>query len=228
MEQAYAAVGTFNLYDAPSYFDYVTNRLDMTAAYQVHRRQLQLLQWRYGETRWVLKYPNHVMAMDAILAVYPDASFAMTHRDPVQIVASIARLTMALRSTRYDPPFDPRREGKQMLDFVRRHVDRIMAFCTGEHASRVVHIDYYALVANPVSELAAVHAALGIETPDNVREAVSGWRRANPKNRRGANAYTLEQFGIDPDAANELFADYRQHFDIPHEAAGVHAARVIA
>lgn len=218
LEQAYGAAGFLNLYDAPSYFDYLMRRVDMRGVYEVHRRQLQLLQWRAPERpRWALKYPNHVIAMDAILAVYPDARFAMTHRDPVQILASIARMTVALRSTRYDPPVDPHRAGKQMLDFVRRHIDRILDFCAGPQGDRVVHVDYYALVADPLAELAKVHAALGIDTPEDVRAAIAGWRRDNPKNARGANDYALEQFGIDPDMADALFADYRRRFDIPHE-----------
>ncbi|MET0241751.1 MAG: sulfotransferase [Sphingobium sp.] len=217
LEQSYAAAGFFNVGDAPSYIDYLLNRMDMTGPYRVHRRQLQLLQWRTAPRRWVVKYPNHVIAMDAILDVYPDARFAMTHRDPLQTLAAVALSTLTLRSARYDPPLDPHRVGKQMMDFMRRHVDRIMAFCTGPHADRVVHVDYYALVADPVTRLEAVHGALGTDLPGDVREAIGGWRRDDPKGRRGSGHNILEQFGIDVEAAAELFSDYRRHFDIPRE-----------
>jgi hypothetical protein len=100
MEQSYAAAGFHNVYDVPSYFAYLSSSLDLTQAYRVHRRQLQLLQWRSPTRRWALKYPNHVLAMDPILEVYPDACFVMTHRDPVQTLASIATLTWTLRGTR--------------------------------------------------------------------------------------------------------------------------------
>src|SRR5207249_2588401 len=127
MEQSYSAAGFFNLYDVPGYFDHLMGKLDFEAAYRGHRRQLQLLQWKLPAKRWALKYPNHVIAMDSILAVYPDARFAMTHRDPVQVLASIAKMTLTLRSARY-AHVDPHRVGRQMLDFIRRHIDRIMAF----------------------------------------------------------------------------------------------------
>lgn len=221
MEQAYAAAGFFNLYDVPGYFDFLMEELDLVAAYRVHRRQLQLLQWRMPERRWSLKYPNHVIAMDAILSVYPDARFAMTHRDPVQVLASIAKMTLALRGARYGQVVDAHRVGRQMLDFVRRHVDRIMAFCTGPHRDRVVHVDYYALVANPAAAIAEAQAGLGIDTPDDVRAAITGWWRENPKNRRGANDYALAQFGIDHCEASGLFGDYVRHFDIPREQEGL-------
>ena len=129
MEHSYAAAGLYNLFNVPSYFDYLMTSLDLTAAYRIHRRQLQLLQWRMPQPRWALKYPNHVIAMDSILEVHPDARFVMTHRDPVQTLASIAKMSFTLRGVRYDTPIDPKVVGRQMLDFVQRHIDRIMAFC---------------------------------------------------------------------------------------------------
>src|SRR5262249_53093885 len=37
MEQPYAAAGFFNLYNVPSYFDYLMDELDLVAAYQAHK-----------------------------------------------------------------------------------------------------------------------------------------------------------------------------------------------
>src|SRR5690349_13753103 len=115
--------------------------LDFVASYRAHRRQLQLLQWRMQQPRWAVKYPNHVLAMDAILKVYPDARFVMTHRDPVQTLASISKMTLSLRGTRYDT-VDPKRIGRHMFDFVRPHIDRSMAFCKSPQGNRVTHVDY--------------------------------------------------------------------------------------
>jgi len=145
----------------------------------------------------------------------------MTHRDPVQTLASISKMSFMLRSACQSEPVDPHRVGQQMLGFVRRHIDRIMAFCAGPHADRVTHVDYYRIAADPVAVLDEIHAGIGIDTPDDVREAIAAWRRANPKNARGANEYALEQFGIVPEEALELYADYMRRFDIPREAEGV-------
>jgi hypothetical protein len=158
--------------------------------------------------------------MDEIVKVHPDARFVMTHRDPVQILPSIAKMTFTLRTAREADAVNPHRVGRQMLDFVRRHIDRIMAFCTGPDADRVAHVDYYELVANPAVTLGAVHDQISADSPDDVRDSISNWRRANPKGKRGENRYTLEQFGVDADEARELFSDYIRHFDIPNEAEG--------
>jgi hypothetical protein len=221
LEQSYAAAGFYNLFDVPAYFDFLMTSLDFTAAYRVHRRQLQLLQWRMPQPRWALKYPNHVIAMEPILAIYPDARFVMTHRDPLQTLASIAKMTYTLRSTRYERPVDPKTVGRQMLDFVQRHIDRIMAFCTSPQGKRVIHVDYYRLVDNPAAVMAEVHAGLGIDTPQEVSAAVADWHHRNPKGARGANSYALETYGLEAGAVAEQFGPYMRQFGIPREREGL-------
>ena len=220
LEQGVTAAGFHNVFDAPSYFDWLTSDCDPLPAYEVHKRQLQLLQWRGSQKPWALKYPNHVLFMDAIYAVHPAARFAITHRDPLQVLASIAKMTLTLRKTRYDP-VDPVRVGEQMLHFIEAHIARIMAFADGPEAHRLVHVDYYTLVANPAEEMARVHTALGIGSPPDVMADIASWRRENPKNARGANDYALAQFGLSADAVEERFAAYRQRFAIPREADAI-------
>jgi hypothetical protein len=221
MEHSYAAAGLYNLFNVPSYFDYLMNSLDLAAAYRTHKRQLQLLQWRMPQPRWALKYPNHVIGMDKILEVYPDARFVMTHRDPGQTLASISKMTFTLRGARYNTPIDPKIVGRHMLDFVQRHINRVMAFCKSPAGNRVTHVDYYRAIDNPSAVMSEVHTALGIDSPPAVREAVADWHRKNPKGARGSNPYALQQFGLDADAVAEQFGDYMRHFDIPREQEGL-------
>ena len=221
IEQSYGAAGLHNLYRVPSYFDWLMDELDLVETYRIHKRQLQLLQWRSERKPWALKYPNHVIAMDEILKVYPDARFVMTHRDPAQIVASISKMTFNLRGMRAAAPVDMHEVGRDMLHFIQRHVDRIMAFDRGPNGHRVVHVDYYALVADPVGQMRKIHQGLGIDTPDDVAKAVGDWHASNPKNARGRNDYSLAQYGLDEAAILERFGDYARRFDIPRERDGL-------
>lgn len=221
MEHACAAAGFQNLFNVPSYFAYLKQSLDFTAAYRVHKRQLQLLQWRLPTPRWALKYPAHVLAMDNIVEVHPGARFVMTHRDPVQTLASLCKLTVMLRGARYETAPDPHLVGTQLLDFVQFHIERILHFTSGPQAHRITHVDYYRLLDDPALVMAEVHEDLGIDSPPSVRQAVADWHRANPKGARGANPYTLEQYGLHPDAVAERFSRYMQQFDIPREREGL-------
>jgi hypothetical protein len=217
LEQSFGAAGLQNLFRVPDYFDYIMDELDLVETYRIHKRQLQLLQWRSQPRPWALKYPNHVIAMNEILKVYPDARFVMTHRDPIQTLASISKMTFNLRGIRTGNTVDPARVGSEMMHFVQRHIARIMEFDRSDQGRRVVHVDYYALVNDPATALRRIFAGLGIDSPDDVVEAVRQWWRANPKNARGRNDYTLEQWGLEVDAVAERFGDYTRRFDIPRE-----------
>jgi hypothetical protein len=221
LEQSYGAAGLHNLYRVPAYFDWLLDGVDLAETYRIHKRQLQCLQWRGPRKPWALKYPNHVIAMNEILQVYPDARFVMTHRDPAQVVASISKMSFNLRGMRAAGAVDMHEVGRDMLHFIQRHIDRIMSFDRGPQGGRVIHVDYYALVADPVREMRAIHKGLGIDTPEDVAGAVAAWHDSNPKNARGRNEYSLAQYGLDMAAVRQQFGDYIDRFTIPTEAEGL-------
>jgi hypothetical protein len=221
LQQSFGAAGLQNIFRVPDYFDYIMDELDLVETYRIHKRQLQLLQWRSPPRPWALKYPNHVIAMNEILEVYPDARLVMTHRDPIQTLASISKMTFNLRGVRGGKSVDPWQVGSEMLHFVQRHIDRILEFDRTDRGARVVHVDYYALADDPVTAMCKIHAGLGIDSPAEVVDAVSRWRQANPKNARGRNDYTLEQWGLDVRVVTERFGEYMSRFDIPREEAGL-------
>ncbi|MET0586930.1 MAG: sulfotransferase [Novosphingobium sp.] len=221
LQQSWGAAGLNNLFRVPQYFDWLLDEADLTETYRIHKRQLQCLQWKSEPKPWALKYPNHVVAMNEILQVYPDARFVMTHRDPAQVVASISKMTWNLRGMCAAEPVDMHQVGHDMLHFIQRHIDRIIDFDAVPHGRRVVHVDYYALIADPVREMRAIHAGLGIDTPDDVAKTVGDWHSSNPKNARGKNDYSLDQYGLDVEAVREQFAPYSARFGIPTEAEGL-------
>ncbi|MEO6794353.1 MAG: sulfotransferase, partial [Mycobacterium sp.] len=68
---------------------------DQRPSYTYLRRTLQALQWlRPGESsrRWVLKSPQHLEQFPALLATFHDATFVVTHRDPVDVIQSMATM----------------------------------------------------------------------------------------------------------------------------------------
>ena len=79
--------------------------------------------------------------------MHPDARFVVTHRDPVQALASNCSLAHMLRGG-HVAARRPRQIGRDMLELVRQHVDRLVAFDVEqtEAGSVLVHVDYYHLV----------------------------------------------------------------------------------
>ena len=221
LDQTYINPGLLWMLSAPGYLDYLLEGADLISAYQHHSQVLRLLQQGAPPRRWALKWPCHLLALDAIAAVYPDARFVVTHRDPVQALASNCSLASHLR-VGTSPHSAPEQVGRDMLELVRRHVDRLVAFDATQSAQgrqNMIHVDYYDLVANPETVMPDVFTALGLDWTDAVEQSVVAWRSDNPQGKRGRHDYTLEEYGLDRGTVAEAFSAYTERFAIPSEYA---------
>ncbi|WP_262403245.1 sulfotransferase family protein, partial [Actinomadura sp. CNU-125] len=76
----------------PSYAAWLVGQADLTSTFAYQRRAMKLLQWGEPERPWRLKCPSHVLFLDHLDRVFPDARFVMTHRDPTDVLLSVADL----------------------------------------------------------------------------------------------------------------------------------------
>jgi len=74
----------------PSFSEWLIDA-DLTATYLYEKRALKLLQWGEKPRPWRLKAPTHMLYMDALNTAFPDARFVMTHRDPTDVMLSVAQ-----------------------------------------------------------------------------------------------------------------------------------------
>ena len=56
------------------------------------KKVLQCCQFQRGGDRWVLKSPQHLEQFPVLVDVFPDATFVVTHRDPVSVTASLVTM----------------------------------------------------------------------------------------------------------------------------------------
>ena len=80
---------------------------DRSRVYRELRLLLQTIAWQRGEDTkpWVLKAPQFMEDLDALLAAFPDARLVCLNRDPAAVVASTASLVwnqMTLQSDHAD------------------------------------------------------------------------------------------------------------------------------
>jgi hypothetical protein len=78
------------MFHIPSYARWLFHEADLTGTYHFVKRVLKLLQWRCPPTRWRLKNPSHILFINDLNKVFPDARFWMTHRDVAQVIPSSA------------------------------------------------------------------------------------------------------------------------------------------
>jgi len=221
LDQTFVNPGLLWTMSVFGYLEYLLHEADLQEAYEYHARVLRLLQQGAPERRWALKWPCHLLALDAIATVHPEARFVVTHRDPVQALASNCSLTKMLREGT-SPYADPDHIGRDMLELVRQHVDRLVAFDVEQEklgSGRLVHVDYYRLVDDPASVMPEVFEAVDLEWTPDVDQRVRTWREENPQGKRGKHEYRLEEYGLNRDAVADAFADYTERFDIPSEDA---------
>jgi len=211
----FGQVGFLNYLNVPAYFDWIIKHGDFESIYHYHKKQLQILQWRRPQKRWVVKYPNHLLAMNEISRVYADPIFVMTHRDPVKTLASLCDLTANFRAAR-SANIDKQEIGRQIFSFVSVHIERLLAYCRA-HPGRVCHVNYYRLVDDPVAEMASVYDFLGLEMPVTVNSQINGWVDDNPQGKRGVHSYKLEDFGLNRQSVERSFSEYRLEYDVAVE-----------
>lgn len=197
----------------PGYADWMDDA-DLASAYAHHRRVLQLLQWRSPAERWNLKTPAHLLALGTLLDTYPDARLIWTHRDPADVVGSVASLTSALQSLMSDD-IEPRLRGPFWLERLATLVDRGQDVLDARPGTAIAHMDYRDLVADPVAAVGTAYAELGLPLGDVARRRMQAWRDANPQDRWGRHHYDIAEFGIAPDQVRERFGSYRQRYDLP-------------
>jgi sulfotransferase family protein len=194
-----------------------TGHLD---AYRFHKRFLQHLQHQAARGgRWVLKCPDHVFALAAIHAVYPDARLVFVHRDPLAVLLSVARLTEVLRR-----PFTRRLD---KIEIGRQDSDRWLAatelmIAAAEEqafAEPIFHVHYLDLVRNPVDTVAALYRHFGGNLDPEAAARIGRLVEAKPNGGYGVHGSRLEEYGLDAALERERYARYMAHFGIRSEIA---------
>jgi len=205
-------------YRVPAYGAWLLEQ-DLTGAYRYHQRTLRLLQWRCPPNRWHLKTPVHMLSLQALDRVYPDARFVMTHRDPASVLGSVCALiqvTLAMASDRRDPE----RIGREQLELWSLAIDRAMAFRDDIGETRFADVSFAEQLADPVGVIERVYDSLGLVFSDRARARMTAWAKTHTRGRHGSYSYRLADFGLEAGAVRERFASYFQRFDIePEEAA---------
>jgi Sulfotransferase family len=188
---------------------------DLRPSYEAHRHFLQHLQWRHPAERWVLKAPAHLYGIRALFATYPDAGIILTHRDPLEVVPSMASLHATLRST-FSDAIDPAETGAEATSRWAEGIRRALAErdSGAVPADRFLDVMYTDLVRDPLAAVRRVYRYYDLPFTDAVEGRMRRFLAENPKDKHGAHRYTLEQFGLDRDVELARYRSYRERFGL--------------
>lgn len=204
-------------YHVPSYVGWLT-RSDFRPAYDMHKLVLQILQRRFANVHWVLKSPVHMRSLPTVLAVYPDARVAVTHRDPLRLLPSLTSLVAALRYA-HSEAVDYAEIGRYESELWQANLDRLVAITDDGtlDPARVYHGQYADFLADPLGAVGALYDHLGMKLTDHAERRMGAYLAAHPQGEHGAHTYSFEDLGLDRDAERAKFARYQARFAVASE-----------
>lgn len=206
-EHSFLTVNFPAFWDVPSYAK-LMQEADFRPVYEEHRQALQHLQHRFRRSRWVLKSPAHMMWLEALNAVYPDALFVQCHRDPAKVLGSLSSNLAALRATFSDHvpagEFGMLKTQARSLAAVAEFRGRLGC---GE---RFFDAHYLDVQRDPIGVIRRIYRQFGMPLTQASEAAMWRWLREDHDIHAGGprHAYELETYGLDPARIDTVLGDY--------------------
>ncbi len=187
---------------------------DMTWAYREYKRMLQILLHRQAAQTLVLKCPEHLWFLDALLEVFPDACIVWTHRDPMRSVASYS--SMVTLSHRSDfGRVDPQELGAHIQHRFEQGVSRALAVRENSDPARFFDVAFEELTADPAAMVRAIRTHFELPVTDQGMGAVAAWLDSPRADGPGQHVYDAARYGLDLTSVPAGFQDYVERFEIP-------------
>jgi hypothetical protein len=184
---------------------------DQTPHYRFLRTMLRALQFTRGGDRWVLKSPQHLEQLPVLAEVFPGATTVVTHRDPVDVVVSMA--TMIAYSARMST------DRVDAAGLGRAWADRIEELLTACMRDRHVLDDEHSLdlrfdefMADEVAAVRSIYERADRRFDRTTRVAIDGYLAGHARGRLGRIDYRAVDVGLDADDLRVRFAPYVARF----------------
>jgi hypothetical protein len=189
---------------------------DQRPTYAYLHKVLKVLQWLRGGTRWVLKTPQHLEQFPALVDTFPDATFVVTHRDPVSVTASmVTMIAYTARLTR--DQVDVEGMGGYWADRLERMLRRCAEERDALPADRTIDVHFDEFMADDLAMVARVYDLAGQPLDQRAVESMASFMERHPRGRYGTVAYDLAQFGLDAAERRQALAFYTERFGITTE-----------
>lgn len=203
-------------YRLPSYYRWLLYEADHAGAYRFHRIFLQHLQSGVPG-QWLLKSPAHLWQLDTLFAEYPDALIVQTHRDPLNVISSIAALTRHLRRMASDEP-DIIECAAQSYEEIAEGLDREMALRDSGKipTDRVIDVHFADFINDPWTTIRGIYQKLGRELTPGAEQRMRDFLAAHPGDG-GRGRYTWSDTGLAAEEVRERVSAYQERYAVPTE-----------
>lgn len=193
----------------PSYMDWFAHRADRLETMRFHKRFLQYLQsGGVKAERWLLKTPVHLMRLDELFEVYPDAKIIMTHRHPAKVVTSTASLMSSVRSL-YSDAEDPLRTGHEQLEIWSLYFERFLKSRKRlNKEDQFIDLRFDDFVNDQIAVVKKIYEKFNWPLSADTLLRFDNFLEQNPRDKNGLHFYKMEDFGLNDEKINKKFEHY--------------------
>lgn len=184
---------------------------DQTSSYAYLKRSMQAMQWLRGGTRWVLKSPQHLEQFPVLYRTFPDATFVVTHRDPVEVIQSMCTMVSYAARMNCDRP-DPVKTSRYWLDRAADLLNSCLRDRDALPSGQSIDVAFEDFMSDEQDTVATIYALADQPYDDRARAAMAEFCAAHPRGRHGGVRYTPEDLGLDVDDVARRLAGYRERF----------------
>jgi hypothetical protein len=210
------------LWRVPSYARWCEQE-DATPAYERMADLLRLTGWLRGEDPtkpWLLKTPQHVLDLDPLLRVFPDARIIFIHRDPAAVVGSSCSMAWNQMSVQSDH-VDRQWIGGEWMRKTRLKLSRMAEARERIPAERRIDVHFDEMDRDWRGVMRSIYDFLDIDMAPAEPGMAAYMARSERRGAFRSHRYRLRSFGLDAEEVRRAFADYMQDFAVrPTASAG--------
>jgi hypothetical protein len=197
----------------PSYCHWLMHDAPARDAYTFHYQVLQHLQAFAPRDFWVLKSPPHLLWLDTILEIYPDARVVVTHRDPAEVLPSNASLINFLRKG--SDTDNALQVGREQVEVWGTAVQRAMNYrATSKHANQFIDVQYSDFIHHPLGVVEKVYDHFHMPLNADTQSRMENFMRENKQGKHGKHDYSPEEFGLNAASIRKDFSAYIDQYNI--------------
>jgi hypothetical protein len=200
----------------PRWRDYYLSH-DQSGTYAYLKKGLQVLTFLRGPNRWVIKCPQHMEQLPALLKIFPDATFVLTHRDPVGSIRSA--MTMSLYAARVlRKKVDPEEPKGYWID----RYEQLLRACVRDRdllpPDQTIDVYFDQWIKDPDTVLREIYARADLPLTDAALAGLHAYLAEHDAGHKGRMVYDLERdFGITADEIRGRFGFYFDRFPVKPE-----------
>jgi len=194
---------------------YSLSQSEMAEAYRHYKKTLQLIGYQNMDKHsLLLKAHVHLLNLDALLEVFPDACLIFTYRPMTEILPSFCS-TVSKGTASWgdlDPEF-----GKRITHLVAEFANRgVQTMKNYENVPAdkqpFYNVEYAEMVKDPLRVIRGIYKQYGLTLSEEAEQRMQSWLAGNPQHKHGKHRYSMEEYNITKEDIKQQMQPYLDYF----------------